>query len=71
MYRSIIACVTTLAFFHAIPCLAQVDLKFPTQPEREVKLPGRGAFTGARFYAPEASQSCTGTIGSLSRRPGS
>jgi dienelactone hydrolase len=32
-----------------------VDLRLPKAPEREVKLPGRGAFTGARLYAPEGA----------------
>jgi dienelactone hydrolase len=43
------------AFACATPCFAQVDLAFPTQPEREVKLPGRGVFLGARLYAPEGA----------------
>jgi dienelactone hydrolase len=41
-----------LVLLCAPPALAQVDLAFPRQPEREVKLPGRGAFTGAKLYAP-------------------
>lgn len=50
-----IACLAALAFFCTAPCAAQVDLAFPREPEREVKLPGRGAFTGARLYAPEGA----------------
>lgn len=55
MNRSTVACLAALAFSCATPCSAQVDLAFPQQPEREVKLPGRGAFTGARLYAPEGA----------------
>lgn len=32
---------------------AAVDLGFPSQPEHEVKLPGRGVFTGVKLYAPD------------------
>jgi dienelactone hydrolase len=53
MNRVIVACLAALAFSCATPCAAQVDLAFPKQPEREVTLPGRGALTGARLYAPE------------------
>lgn len=55
MNRSVVVCVTVLSLCYATPCLADVDLAFPQQPEREVKLPGRGAFTGARLYAPEGA----------------
>jgi len=55
MNRSTVACLAALAFSSATPCFAQVDLAFPQQPEREVRLPGRGAFTGARLYAPEGA----------------
>ncbi|MGH8674205.1 MAG: dienelactone hydrolase family protein [Burkholderiales bacterium] len=44
--------MAVLSFSCATPALTQVDLAFPKQPELEVKLPGRGAFTGARLYAP-------------------
>ncbi len=53
MDRSIVACLAALAFSFAAPCAAQLDLGFPKEPERAVKLPGRGAITGARLYAPE------------------
>ena len=53
MNRGVVACLAALALSYATPCAAQVDLAFPEQPEREVKLPGRGAVTGARLYAPE------------------
>lgn len=52
MIRVILACLAALAFSFATPRAAQLDLAFPKQPEHEVKLPGRGAFTGARLYAP-------------------
>lgn len=52
MNRSMVACLAALAFSCATPCAAQLDLAFPMEPEREVKLPGKGAFTGARLYAP-------------------
>lgn len=52
MNRSTLACLGILVFFAAASCFAQVDLAFPKQPERVVTLPGRGAFTGARLYAP-------------------
>jgi dienelactone hydrolase len=55
MNRSIVACLAVLTLSYATPSVAQLDLGFPTQPEREVKLPGRGAFTGARLYAPEGA----------------
>ncbi|MGH8632671.1 MAG: dienelactone hydrolase family protein [Burkholderiales bacterium] len=47
--------MAALAFSCVTPCFAQVDLAFPQQPEREVRVPGRGAFTGARLYAPEGA----------------
>jgi dienelactone hydrolase len=47
------ACLAALALASAPPSAAQVDLGFPKLPEHEVKLPGRGAFTGAKLYAPE------------------
>jgi dienelactone hydrolase len=50
-----LACVAAVAFFFAAACPAQVDLGFPREPEREVRLPGRGAFTGARLFAPEGA----------------
>lgn len=53
MNRSTTACVAALAISCATPCLAAVELGFPRQPEREVKVPPRGAQTGARLYAPE------------------
>lgn len=55
MNRSTVACVAALVFSSATPCAAQVDLAFPQQPTREVSLPGPGAFTGARLYAPEGA----------------
>src|SRR5262245_58664167 len=55
MNRRMVACLAALTFFSATPCLAQVDLAFPQQPEREVRLPGGGAFTGARLYAPKGA----------------
>jgi len=55
MNRVIVACLAALAFSGATLCPAQVDLIFPQQPEREVRLAGRGAFTGARLYAPEGT----------------
>jgi dienelactone hydrolase len=55
MDRSISACLAALVFSLAAPCTAQLDLGFPKEPERAVKLPGRGAFTGARLYAPEGA----------------
>lgn len=53
MNRVIVACMAALAFSYAAPCAAQLELGFPKQPEHEVKVPGRGAATGARLYAPE------------------
>ena len=53
MNRILVASLAALAFSYVAPCAAQLDLAFPKQPEREVKLPGRGAFTGARLYAPD------------------
>src|SRR5271166_5671102 len=47
--------LAALAFVCATQCFAQVDLAFPSQPEREVKLPGPGAFKGAKLYAPEGA----------------
>lgn len=55
MNRVIVACLAALAFSYATPRAAQLDLAFPKQPEREVTLPGRGALTGARLYAPEGT----------------
>lgn len=55
MNRVIVAGLAALGIALATPCAAQVDLAFPKQPEREVTLPGRGAFTGARLYAPAGS----------------
>ncbi len=55
MGRVIVACLAALAFSYVTPCAAQLDLAFPKQPEREVRLPGRGAFMGARLYAPEGA----------------
>lgn len=55
MNRSMVVCLAVLAFSCATPSFAEVDLAFPQQPEREVRLPGRGAFTGARLYAPEGT----------------
>lgn len=55
MNRSTTACLAALSFFCATLCAAQVDLAFPKQPEREVKLPGSGPLTGARLYAPEGA----------------
>ena len=51
MYRSIVAGLTALAVCWATPSAAEVDLKFPSQPERQVVLPG-GFASGARLYAP-------------------
>ncbi len=53
MNRVIVACLAALGFSCAPPCAAQLVLASPKQPEPEVKLPGRGALTGARLYAPE------------------
>lgn len=53
MIRTITAGLLVLAAFFSTSSAAQVDLGFPKQPEHEVRLPGRGAFTGARLYAPE------------------
>jgi dienelactone hydrolase len=51
MNRLIVVCLAVL--FCATPCFAEVDLAFPSQPEHDVKVPPRGAQTGARLYAPE------------------
>jgi dienelactone hydrolase len=53
MTRAAATCVAVLTLLCAAPSAAQVDLAFPKEPERGVKLPGRGSFTGARLYAPE------------------
>lgn len=53
MNRSISAILGALVLSFAAPGYSQVDLAFPREPEREVKLPVRGAVTGARLYAPE------------------
>lgn len=53
--RLTIACLAVLAFNCATPCFAEVNLAFPNQPEHAVKLPGPGAFTGAKLYAPEGA----------------
>ena len=53
MNRSLIVFLAALAVTFAAPCAAQLDLGFPKDPERAVTLPGRGAVTGARLYAPE------------------
>lgn len=55
MNRLTIACLAALSFSCATPPPAQVDLAFPKQPEREIKLPGPGPLTGARLYAPEGA----------------
>ncbi len=55
MHRSVVACFAALVLSCAAPCWAQVDLAFPREPESEVKLPGRGAFTGTRLFAPEGA----------------
>ena len=55
MNRSIAAGIAAVAMSFAAPAHSQIDLAFPREPEREVKLPGRGAFTGARLYAPEGA----------------
>ncbi|HET9404494.1 MAG TPA: dienelactone hydrolase family protein [Burkholderiales bacterium] len=55
MNRIIVACSAAFALLSAAPSAAQLDLGFPAEPEREVRLPGRGAFTGARLYAPEGA----------------
>jgi len=54
MNRSMITFLAALAFIIATPCFAQVDLAFPSKPEREVKLPGPGILKGAKLYAPQA-----------------
>jgi dienelactone hydrolase len=53
--RSTIAVLAALAFALATPCIAQVDLAFPNQPGREVKLPGPGILRGAQLYAPKGA----------------
>lgn len=53
MTRSFVAGLATLFLSSAPLIAAEVDLKLPKAPESEVKLPGRGAFTGARLYAPK------------------
>lgn len=53
MIRTIAAGLIVLACFHSTASAAQIDLGFPRQPEHQVTLPGRGAFTGAKLYAPE------------------
>ena len=62
MPRPIIASLAALVLFWATAFAADVDLRLPTQPEREVKLPGRGAFTGARLYAPEGAGPFPGAV---------
>ena len=52
MNRSTITFLAALAFIIATPCFAQVDLAFPSKPERAVKLPGPGILKGAKLYAP-------------------
>ena len=52
MNRSTNTFLAALAFVIATPCFAQVDLEFPSKPEREVKLPGPGILKGAKLYAP-------------------
>ena len=57
MSSGIRACLAALALSCATPCAAQLDLVFPKEPEHLVKVPakvpGRGADTGAKLYAPE------------------
>jgi dienelactone hydrolase len=48
-----IALLAVLACAGTAPSVAQVELGFPQQPEREVKLPGPGIVKGAKIYAPE------------------
>jgi dienelactone hydrolase len=55
MNRPTLAFLAAIAFACAAPCAAQVDLGFPQQPEREVKVPPRGPQAGARLYAPEGN----------------
>jgi len=50
-----VAGLAALAFSCSTTCFAEVDLGFPQQPEREVKVPPRGPQAGARLYAPEGS----------------
>lgn len=45
-------CLAAYALVCAVPCLAQIDLGFPKQPEREVRLPGPGILRGAKLYSP-------------------
>lgn len=45
-------CLAAHLLFFAAPCLAQINLGFPTEPEREVRLPGPGILKGARLYSP-------------------
>jgi dienelactone hydrolase len=51
----LVAALAALVFAWTTACAAEVDLKFPSQPEREVKLPGPAPLTGARLYAPEGA----------------
>lgn len=44
--------LAVLALAPAARSAAQIELGFPAQPAHEVELPGRGAFTSARLYAP-------------------
>ena len=55
MMRSITLTLLALILAWTTAFAAEVDLKFPKEPEHEVKLPGRGVLTGARLYAPEGA----------------
>lgn len=55
MARSIIAGFLAPALCWGTVLAADLDLGFPTQPQREVKLPGRGLVKGAGLYAPEGA----------------
>jgi dienelactone hydrolase len=54
MKRAALICMCALGL-GAPPCYAQPDLGFPSQPEREVKVPGRAPVAGAHLYAPEGT----------------
>jgi len=51
--RRLAVCAAVLLLSAVTLQAATVELGFPAQPERMVTLPGRGAVTGARLYAPE------------------
>src|ERR1700694_996265 len=62
MNRTAVAFFAALALACSTQCFAQVDLAFPTQPEREVKMPGRDIVKGAKLYATEGAGPFTAIV---------